>query len=136
MNKINVKELAAWIEDLQYLAKKDENFLVSWFKPTEDSPISIVGGWMNGFDPADADLFCLSKTNNTYGMSVKIVVNHGPYAYCDFEVLDMPVLHNDEVDDTMLTLEWDDNPAAVASFFAGEWERIMEAYRNGVYVNG
>jgi hypothetical protein len=135
-NTFNTKELADWIEELQYLAKNDENFLVSWFKPTEDLPISIVGGWLDGYDSVDADLFCLSKSNPTYGMSIKIVVNEGPYAYCDFETLDMPLLPNDEVDDTILTLEWTDNPAAVASFFASEWERIMEAHENGAYING
>lgn len=128
MNKTFTKEqLTSWIAGLQEAAKNDEHFLVDWFKPTVDSPFSIIGGWLNGYDSADADLFCLSKTNPTYGMSIKIVVNEGPYAYCDFETLDMPMEPNGEVDDTCLTLEWDDNPEAVAKFYIGEWERLMKA---------
>lgn len=132
--KFTTKELADWIEELQYLAKKDESFLVSWFKPTENCPISIIGGWEGNFDSNDADLFCISKSNPTYAMCVKIVVNNGPYAYCDFEVLDMPVFKNDEVDDTCLTLEWDDNPSAIATFFEMEFERILDTYERGDYA--
>jgi hypothetical protein len=136
MNKcFSVKELASWVEDLIALAKTDEAFSVSWFRPTEDCPISIVGGWLDGYDPIDADLFCLSKSNPTYGMSIKIIVNEGPYAYCDFETLDMPVMPNGEVDDTILTLEWNDNPDSIASFFAVEWERITKAYADGRYAS-
>ena len=129
MNKLfSGKELSAWIEDLIHLAKNDESFSVSWFKPTEDSTISIVGGWLDGYDPVDADLFCLSKSNPTYGMAIKIVVNSGPYAYCDFETLDMPIDKHDEVDDTSITLEHNDNPKALACFFFNEWERITKEY--------
>jgi hypothetical protein len=66
-------------------------------------------------------------------MCIKIIVNKGPYAYCDFEVLDMPVFHNGEVDDTCLTLEWEDNPEAIADFFAMEYERISSFYEEGKY---
>lgn len=128
-----VKALANWLEELRFAAKNDESFLVSWFPGTAHYPIAIVGGWSNGYDPTDADLFCLSKSNPTYGMCVKIVVNNGPYAYCDFECLDMPVTADGEVDDTMLTLEWNDNAEAMALFFMTELERVTEAYEKGVY---
>ena len=128
-----VKAMASWIEDLKFAAKNDESFLVSWFPGTEHSPIAVVGGWSDGYDPADADLFCLSKSNPTYGMCIKIVVNNGPYAYCDFECLDMPVDAAGEVDDTSITLEWNDNPEAVALFFMTELERVTEAFEKGVY---
>ena len=128
-----MKHLIKWIEDLKFAAKNDERFSVDWFPGTKNYPIAIVGGWLDGYDPADADLFCLSKSNPTYGMSIKIVINEGNYAYCDFETLDMPVDPSGEVDDTCLTLEWDDSPEAIASFFMHELSRITRAHENGVY---
>ena len=128
-----VKALANWIEDLKFAAKNDESFLVDWFPGTKNYPIAIVGGWSDGYDPADADLFCLSKSNPTYGMCVKIVVNNGPYAYCDFETLDMPMDDREEVEDTMMTLEWNDNPEALALFFMTELERLTDAFEKGVH---
>ena len=60
MNKTFTKEaLAGWIKGLQEAAKEDEQFSVSWFIPTKESPFSIVGGWLDGFAPKEADLFCL-----------------------------------------------------------------------------
>ena len=127
MNKTFTKEaLAMWIAGLMVSAEDDDQFLVDWFKPTQHSQFSIVGGWQDGYDPADADLFCTSKSNPTYAMSVKICENKGPYAYADFETLDMPIDAFGEVDDTSITLEWDDNPEAVAEFFMIEWDRLMD----------
>ena len=128
-----VKAMTSWIEELKQAAKNDESFLVSWFPGTKNYPIAVVGGWLNGFDPADADLFCMSKSNPTYAMCVKIVMNEGNYAYCDFETLDMPVSADDEVDDTTITLEWNDSPEAVAMFFMAELARITEAFEKGKY---
>lgn len=129
MNKTFTKEqLTSWIVGLQEAAKNDEQFLVDWFKRTKEEPFSIVGGWLEtGFDPSNQDCFCISKSNPKYAMAVKIIVNEGPYAYCDFEILNMPMDVNnpEEVDDTCLILEWDDNPAAIADFFYGEWERLL-----------
>ena len=127
MNKTFTKEaLASWVRCLKEAAKNDEQFLVDWFKPTMNSPFSIVGGWENGFSPREADLFCQSKSNPTYAMCIKIIVNEGPYAYCDFEVLNMPVDDRGEVDDTDIALEWKDDPAKVAEFFMIEWEQLMD----------
>ena len=129
-----INELAGWIADMIDYAKKDEQFLVSWFKPTENSPISIVGGWLSGNYPGvNADLFCESKTSPGYIMSVKIIENKGPYAYADFEILDMPVEVNGEVDDTCFLLERDEDPACIATFFWGEWQRMMETWECGGY---
>jgi hypothetical protein len=58
-------------------------------------------------------------------MSIKIAVNNGPYAYTDYEAMDMPTDKFGEVDDTCVPLEWDDNPERVAEFYKSEWERIM-----------
>lgn len=127
MNKTFTKEaLAMWIAGLMVSAENDDQFLVDWFKPTKESPVSIIGGWMNGFAPSEADLFCQSKSNPTYAMCIKIVVNEGPYAYCDFETLNMPMDDREEVEDTCIALEWKDDPAKVAEFYMIEWERLMD----------
>ena len=106
MNKMFTKEaLAGWIKGLKQAAQEDEQFSVSWFIPTKESAFSIVGGWSEGFDPSQADLFCQSKSNPTYCMCIKIIVNEGPYAYCDFEILDMPTLEDGEVDDNCIALD-------------------------------
>lgn len=126
MNNTFTKEaLAGWINGLIQAAKEDEQFSVSWFIPTKETPFSIVGGWMDGFAPDESNLFCQSKSNPTWAMCVKIVVNEGPYAYCDFETLDMPIDDHGEVEDTCIALEWEDDTIAAAEFFAHEWERLM-----------
>lgn len=129
-----INELTAWIGGLQDAAKNDENFSVAWFKPTKDSPIAIIGGWLGGNCPEEnADLFCESKSNPGYIMSVKIIENKGPYAYADFEILDMPIEVSGEVDDTCFLLEWDEDPSCIAIFFWGEWQRMMETWECGGY---
>jgi hypothetical protein len=133
MNKTFTKEqLTSWIAALQEAAKNDEQFLVDWFKRTKDSQFSIVGGWQDGFAPNEADLFCQSKSNPTYAMCIKICVNEGPYAYCDFETLDMPMSEDGEVDDNCIALEWDDDPAKVAEFFMIEWEQLMDTVKEDI----
>jgi hypothetical protein len=128
MNKTFTKEqLTSWIAGLQEAAKNDEQFLVDWFKRTKDEPFSIVGGWLGGFAPSEADLFCQSKSDPTYCMCIKIIVNEGPYAYCDFETLNMPMTEDGEVDDNCFALEWKDDPAKVAEFFMIEWEQLMDS---------
>ena len=125
-NTFTKEQLTSWIAGLKEAAANDEQFLVDWFKRTKDSKLSIVAGWENGFSPKEADLFCQSKSNPTYAMCIKIVVNEGPYAYCDFETLNMPVDDREEVEDTCIALEWDDDPEKVAEFYMHEWERLME----------
>ena len=128
MNNTFTKEaLAGWIKGLKQAAKEDEQFSVSWFIPTKESELCIVGGWMNGFSPREADLFCQSKSEPTYAMCIKIVENKGPYAYCDFETLTMPVDDREEVEDTCIALEWKDDPMNVAEFYMHEWERLMDS---------
>ena len=130
MNKTFTKEqLTSWIADLQTAAKNDEQFLVDWFKRTKESPFSIVGGWLGGFAPSEADLFCQSKSNPTYAMCIKIIVNEGPYAYCDFETLNMPMTEDGEVDDNCIALEWKDDPMKVAEFYMIEWEQLMDTFK-------
>lgn len=129
MNKVNVDKLAEWIRDLIEAAKNDESFCIAWYKETENEPFSIIGGWMEGFSEEYNEVLCISKSNPKYAMCVKIVVNEGPYAYTDFELMNMPVdPATEEVDDTCIALELDDDPMATAQFYAGEWERITKTY--------
>ena len=130
MKKISVNKLADWIRDLIEAAKSDEQFSISWYKETEDEPFSIIGGWMEGFSEDYSDVLCISKSNPKYAMCIKIAVNEGPYAYTDFEVMNMPVDPvTNEVDDTCIALDYDEDASGLAQFFAGEWERITKEYK-------
>jgi hypothetical protein len=129
MNTTFTKEaLATWIDGLMQAAREDEQFSIAWFVPTQNSPVSIVGGWMDGFAPKEADLFCQSRSNPTYAMCIKVCENHGPYAYTDFELMDMPLDESGEVEDNCIALEWEDDPTSIAEFYMIEWERLMEKY--------
>jgi hypothetical protein len=118
-----IKNLAAWIESLKQFAEGDHELLVSWFKDTKDKPFSIVGGWVKMLNLPEE--FCCSKAQPEYVMCVKIAKNEGPYAYVDFDSLNMPTDSFGNVDDTCIPLEWDDSADAAAAFFLCEWERIM-----------
>lgn len=134
MNNTFTKELASWIAGLIDSAKNDEHFDVAWFKRTEESTVSIIGGWLGGnYVGVNDDLFCTSKSNPDQIMCVKIIINRGPYAYADFETLNMPIDPKGEVEDICIMLEWNDDPEALANFFANEWASITEAYELGVY---
>ena len=126
--RINTKDLAAWIRSLIESAKADETFSISWFNGTKDSKFSIVGGWMEGFSEDYNDILCISKSNPNYAMCVKIAVNNGPYNYTDFEIMDMPVDSNGEVDNTCIALDLDEDVDAMADFFSCEWERITREF--------
>lgn len=126
-NKFTSESLVQWIEDLKEAAQKDEAFSISWFEGTQDAPFSIIGGWMEGFENYSG-LLCVSKAEPKYAMCVKIAVNEGPYAYTDFEVMNMPVDSSGEVDDTCIALECDDDTESLAQFLEMEWERIMREY--------
>ena len=134
MNKVTnetIKNLVEWLEALKEAARDDNSFSIAWFKDTENSPISIVGGWMDGFSESYSDLFCMSKSQPTYAMCVKIAVNKGPYAYVDFETINMPVDAAGNVDDTCIALEQEDDMNSLAAFLLCEWERISEEHREG-----
>lgn len=128
MNKDTIKNLAEWIEDLKEAANNDERFSISWFKETEDKPFSIVGGWDEGFSADYNDILYISRSNPTYAMCVKIAVNKGPYAYTDFEMMDMPTDSDGDIEDTCISLELNENAEALAMFLYTEWERIMKEY--------
>ena len=128
MKKINIEKLADWIRELIESAKKDEQFSIAWFKETENDPFSIIGGWMEGFSEDYDDVLCISKGDPSYAMCVKIAVNEGPYAYTDFEIMDMPVNSEGDVDDTCIALDYDEDVVSLAQFLASEWERITKEY--------
>jgi hypothetical protein len=128
MKNINIEKLAGWIRELIESAKKDEQFSIAWFKETENDPFSIIGGWMEGFSEDYDDVLCISKGDPSYAMCVKIAVNEGPYAYTDFEIMDMPVNSEGDVDDTCIALDYDEDVISLAQFLAGEWERITKEY--------
>lgn len=124
-----VEQLATWVRSLIEDAKKDEQLSIAWFSGTIDKPFSIIGGWMDGFSEDYSDLLCVSKSNPTYAMCIKIAVNEGPYAYTDFEVMNMPFdPETNEVDDTCIALEYEDDPEEIAAFFLAEWERITKEH--------
>lgn len=127
-NKITVERLAAWIRTLIEDAKKDEQFSIAWFGDTKDEKLSIIGGWMEGFSEDYSDILCISKSNPKYAMCVKIAVNEGPYAYTDFEIMNMPINADGDVEDTCIALDYDEDAAALAQFYIGEWERMMSEY--------
>ena len=127
MNKITIESLAAWIEDIKEAAKDDTSFSIAWFKETEDKPLSIVAGWQKMFteDNDYSDIFCISKSHPEYVMCIKIAENDGPYAYTDFDAMNMPTDEFGDVEDTCMPLEWSDPPEVAAQFFLMEWERLM-----------
>lgn len=123
-----VKALAAWIDDLKKAADNDESFDIAWFKGTENEPLSIIGGWLEGFSEDYSDLLYISKSNPKYAMCIKIANNEGPYLYTDFEMMNMPIDKNGEVDANCIALERTDNSEVLAKFYLTEWERLMKEY--------
>ena len=129
MKTISHEALVAWLEELIAAGKADENFSISWFDETKNEKFAIIGGWLDGFDPADADIFIMSKSSPGYSLCVKIAVNNGPYAYTDYDLMDMP--YDDEADtaeDTEVFLESETDLNSLASWLLCEWERINKEY--------
>lgn len=127
-NKFTKEELVAWIEDIKEAAKDDTSFSIAWFKGTKDSPFAIIAGWAECFadNSGVEDLFCCSKSQPKYCMCIKVAENEGPYAYTDYEIMNMPYdRESGDVDITEIMLEWDDPVDYMADFFIHEWERLM-----------
>jgi hypothetical protein len=126
--KFTKEQLAEWLEDIKEAAKDDTSFSIAWFKGTEDEPLSIIAGWQECFaDNSEVDdLFCCSKSQPKYVMCVKIAENEGPYAYTDYEIMNMPWdRETGDVDDTEVFLEWDDPVDYMADHFRADWLRLM-----------
>ena len=121
------QELAEWVESIKEAAKDDTSFSIAWFRPTESCPYAIIAGWMS--IPDMPDEFCKSKSHPEYVMCIKVAENNGPYAYTDYEIMDMPYDRvTEEVDDTEIMLEWNDPAEYVADHYLNEWRRIMSQY--------
>jgi hypothetical protein len=125
--KITKESLAAWIEDIKEAAEDDNCFSVAFFKDTENSPFSIIAGWVRGISESYADLFYMSKSEPGYAMCVKIAINDGQHCP-DFETMNMPTDKFGNVDDTCIALEQGEDAESLATFLLCEWERIMEEH--------
>ena len=133
--KFTVDELAEWIETIKKAAEEDESFSIAWFKGTKNMPFAIIAGWMECFsDNSEVDdMFCISASNPKYCMCIKIAENEGPYAYTDYEIMNMPYdRESGDVDDVEIMLEWEDDSEDLAEFFMHEWERIMESHNEEI----
>ena len=132
MNTTFTKEaLTEWIEDIKTGAKQDAPFCIAWFPATKNMPFSIIAGWQEYFaDNSEVDdMFCISASDPRYVMCIKVAENEGPYAYTDYELMNMPYDRETmEVDDVEIALEWEDDAESLAEFFMHEWERITETY--------
>lgn len=127
--KFTKEQLAAWIGGILKAAREDESFSIAWFKPTKDSPFAIIAGWQELDEPVGEDTFCRSKSQPKYVMAIKIAENKGPYAYTDYEIMNMPWdRESEEVDDTEVYLEWNDPVDYMAEHFKAEWLRVMKEY--------
>lgn len=124
-----IKDLAEWIESLKGWAADDEAISISWFGETTNRPFSIIGGWSEGGWDETMTEVCLSKVDPCYAMCVKVAINEGPYAYTDFDIMNMP--YDEEtgtVDDTCIALNWDDDAESLAEWLFEQWERIMREH--------
>ena len=123
-----IENLTEWIDSLKEAAKEDQSFSIAWFRGSEFYPFAIVGGWVKGIADSYSDLFYMSKSEPGYTMCVKIAVNDGPYAYTDFEAMNMPLDKNGEVEDTCVALEQNDDSESLAVWLLTEWERITKEH--------
>ena len=123
------EQLIDWIESIRKAAKDDESFSIAWFKPTKNCPFAIIAGWQELDESEGEDSFCRSKSQPKYVMSIKVAENDGPYAYTDYEIMNMPWdSESGDVDDTEVFLEWDDPVDYMADHFMAEWSRVMTRY--------
>lgn len=126
--KLTKEALIPFLASLIVDAKNDTQFSISWFNPTKDLPFSIVGGWQGGFDPEDTDCLLPSKSSPTYAMCVKIVVNEGPYAYTDYEIMNMPWREGEDVYDVEWILTPDVDLDQLAEVMIREYEYVCKEY--------
>ena len=129
MNKsFTLEELTLWVNIIKQCAERDDGFKTAVFPNTVDTELSIIAGWKPGFGPAYSDLLCVSHSNPTLAMCIKIVKNPGfktitQFAARDFGSFEQPGWLGSE-EDFCIALELEDDPAAVAEFYKTEWERL------------
>ena len=127
--KETIERFIKWVDELRERAERDEDFSYSVFEQSDD-PFVIVGGWSEGFSADYNDVLYISKSSPSYAMCIKIAINDGPWAYTDYDLIDMPVDADYEVEDTNIALERTDLSAGVASFYLNELERMIEEHKN------
>lgn len=124
-------EVTDWVNKLREKADADEDIAYTICRPDSCKyKLAIVGGWMKGFCEEQADFLYISKSNPEYAMCIKIVVDDGPWAFAEFDTLNMPIGEDGEVEDTCIALERDDSSEAVALFYLNEIDRISKTYNN------
>lgn len=124
---MTVQEITTWLKEIT--ANPAEDIAIFWFNKTKHSPLSIIGGWCGGFSEEYKDLLYLSEEDPTYALCVKIVLNQGPYAYTDFELMDMSTNDEGDIEDTLIAIQRDDDDLeALAKFLFGEWQRLTQLY--------
>ena len=129
--KNELVKLSTWIDELREAADRDEDLSYSVYNSTvENEPFVIVGGWSRGFSEDFSDVLYVSKSNPAFAMCIKIAINDGPYAYTDYDLMDMPVDDTYEVEDTNIALEREDVSAAIAEFYLRELERMLEEHNS------
>ncbi len=128
MNTKVINDLTKWLQTVVENAKCDEQLLFTKFENTKNEELNIVAGWSKGFSKDFADLLYISEADPDYAMCVKIVENNGPYAYTDFDLLDMPIDRYGEVEDTCIAIEQTDDLESLAQFLYCEWERLTDEY--------
>ena len=124
-------EVTDWVDNLRKIADEDKDIAYSIYRPDLcKGEFAIVGGWMEGFNEEQSDLLYISESNPKYAMCIKVVVDDGPWAFAEFETLNMPVTEDGEVDDTCIAIERDDDSESVALFYLNEIDRISKTYNN------
>lgn len=129
MNKhFTLEALSQWVNIIKQCAERDDDLKTSVFPSTVDTELSIIAGWKSGFGPAYADLLCVSNSDPSLAMCIKIVKNPGfktitQFAARDFDSFEQPGYFGSE-EDFCIALELEDDPAAVAEFYKTEWERL------------
>lgn len=124
-------EVTDWVNNLRDIAERDESIAYSIYRPDFcRGEFAIVGGWMEGFGAEQADFLYISESDPRYAMCIKVVVDDGPWAFAEFETLNMPIGEDGEVDDTCIALERDDDSESIALFYLNEIDRISKIYNN------
>ena len=87
-------DLTEFIKTVHSEGLADAAGAIWWFKPTKDKRLAIIGGWTGSFDADQigADDLLESKTSPSYCFGVKIAINEGPYAYTEYDLMNMPIL--------------------------------------------
>lgn len=122
--------LAAWMDSLREQVKNGQQFTTAWFEDTKDTPISIVGGWLNGFAAfADTGSFCINKHNTNQALCIAVVVNNGEDSTVELDKLKFCDAPNGVPEDLSIAISPDDDTNVFAHFLLIERDRIMKIHK-------